>query len=475
MNKNKTMVSIFTVLLLFSAIAVGLSPSALAYGKSVYGTLYINGEIADPGITVTMKVDGVIVDQTETVNWDEDNFILGFNSTYEGNIAYFYVGDYDLEPTDNATLYIGSWIGYRLNISAPLDTDNDGVADSEDNCPEESNPDQTDSDGDGTGDVCDNTPNGDGSTGDGGSSGGGGGFIPPASPTDDGEDGNENQPPIANAGGPYGGNVNEDIFFDGSGSYDPDGDSLTYFWEFGDGDNATGKTVTHSYEFEKTYLLNLTVSDGSLTDVNRTQVQITMGNSAPENLVVTGPSKGHVDELLSFTATATDPDDDNIQYMFDWGDYTDDTASNTLFTGQSFEASHRWNSYGVYTITVIAMDDQFKKTTVEKTIYIDAHPINDVITGQLVDEDSDDVFDFYEDDDLNQTALKQRDEDSYDIDHDGDGDFDYNFDVENDDLTKIDNPVASNIALVALAIIVGLIMLLVLFFIMKKRKSDDEE
>ena len=38
--------------------------------------------------------------------------------------------------------------------SPPIDTDGDGVADSEDNCPSVSNPDQADTDGDGVGDAC---------------------------------------------------------------------------------------------------------------------------------------------------------------------------------------------------------------------------------------------------------------------------------------------------------------------------------
>jgi hypothetical protein len=37
----------------------------------------------------------------------------------------------------------------------PTDTDNDGVPDSQDNCPNQYNPDQKDADNDGTGDVCD--------------------------------------------------------------------------------------------------------------------------------------------------------------------------------------------------------------------------------------------------------------------------------------------------------------------------------
>ena len=39
-----------------------------------------------------------------------------------------------------------------------VDFDDDGVADSVDNCPEVANPDQADADGDGFGDVCDSRP-----------------------------------------------------------------------------------------------------------------------------------------------------------------------------------------------------------------------------------------------------------------------------------------------------------------------------
>jgi poly(hydroxyalkanoate) depolymerase family esterase len=41
-----------------------------------------------------------------------------------------------------------------------VDTDNDGIADSTDNCPNDANSDQTDNDNDSIGNVCDSTPNG---------------------------------------------------------------------------------------------------------------------------------------------------------------------------------------------------------------------------------------------------------------------------------------------------------------------------
>ncbi len=52
------------------------------------------------------------------------------------------------------------------------------------------------------------------------------------------------------------------IFFDGRGSTDPDGDSLTYSWSFGDGGTASDPTAIHIYRQPGTFTVSLTVNDG---------------------------------------------------------------------------------------------------------------------------------------------------------------------------------------------------------------------
>jgi parallel beta-helix repeat protein len=85
-----------------------------------------------------------------------------------------------------------------------------------------------------------------------------------------------NNPPVADAGAPYSGHVNQSITFDGSSSYDPDdGDSITsYQWDFGDGSTGEGVSPQHTYTSEGSYTVELTVKDGhgeqskSTTSVN---------------------------------------------------------------------------------------------------------------------------------------------------------------------------------------------------------------
>ena len=72
---------------------------------------------------------------------------------------------------------------------------------------------------------------------------------------------NFNWPPVANAGGIYKGHENEEITFNGSKSFDPDGDNISYEWNFGDGSVGYGMIVKHAYAKDGIYTVTLTVID----------------------------------------------------------------------------------------------------------------------------------------------------------------------------------------------------------------------
>ena len=69
--------------------------------------------------------------------------------------------------------------------------------------------------------------------------------------------------PVADANGPYSAELGNSIMFDGSGSSDPDGDALTFDWNFGDGNFGIDAFPEHTYLSVGTFQVCLTVDDGN--------------------------------------------------------------------------------------------------------------------------------------------------------------------------------------------------------------------
>ena len=74
-----------------------------------------------------------------------------------------------------------------------------------------------------------------------------------------------NSPPTAAMSVDPSGTVKADspITFSAAGSSDPDGDSLTFEWDFGDGNTGSGLTTSHTYAQSGNYVAELAVGDGT--------------------------------------------------------------------------------------------------------------------------------------------------------------------------------------------------------------------
>lgn len=85
-----------------------------------------------------------------------------------------------------------------------------------------------------------------------------------------------NAPPIADAGGPFNDVVGALLIFNASESYDPDGEIVGYYWDFGDGDNSNLTVVQHIYTTIGSYIIQMTVTDDDGNhDTHRYRVNIT--------------------------------------------------------------------------------------------------------------------------------------------------------------------------------------------------------
>jgi mono/diheme cytochrome c family protein len=165
-----------------------------------------------------------------------------------------------------------------------------------------------------------------------------------------------NNPPLADAGGPYSGEAGTTLIqFDGSGSSDPDGDTITLFaWNFGDGNSATGMMPTHTYASAGDFEVSLVVNDGQAeSDPAVTSAAIT---APPVNLAPVadpgGPYAGAPGETITFDGSASaDPNDDPLTYSWDFGDGA---------TGSGVAPTHSYAAAGTYTVSLVVNDGEFE-------------------------------------------------------------------------------------------------------------------
>ena len=91
----------------------------------------------------------------------------------------------------------------------------------------------------------------------------------------------DNLPPVANAGSDRTVNRGATTYFNGGQSFDPDGTIASYQWNFGDGQNASGISVGHTYSVVGTYTVTLTVTDNlGLSDNDTATVTVTEPSQA---------------------------------------------------------------------------------------------------------------------------------------------------------------------------------------------------
>jgi cytochrome c len=148
----------------------------------------------------------------------------------------------------------------------------------------------------------------------------------------------ENQPPTVSAARNPTGNVRVGVPIQFTATAnDPDGDTLSYAWDFGDSTTSTEQNPTKSYLAAATRTATVTVSDGRGGSASASLTIVVQANRAPSaNGLVMSPQAGFAPLAVSWTGAATDPDGPSHIVSYAWdldGDGTDDsTAQNPTFT-----------------------------------------------------------------------------------------------------------------------------------------------
>lgn len=69
-----------------------------------------------------------------------------------------------------------------------------------------------------------------------------------------------------------------------------------------------------------------------------------------------GPSSGKPGETYSYSTSTTDPEGDDVYYLFEWGDGTDSGWLGPFDSGRTCQTSYTWTKKGTYVIRVKAQD-----------------------------------------------------------------------------------------------------------------------
>lgn len=160
----------------------------------------------------------------------------------------------------------------------------------------------------------------------------------------------QNNPPVAVASADdYTPTIGQTITFTSNGSYDPDGDTITYLWDFGDNSTSNLEKVDHTYNTEGVYYVTLTVTDSyGLSD--STSIKITVGNPTNNPPIADAGSDqtGLIFEEILFDGSgSTDPEGDALTYNWSFGD--GESASGKV-------VSHRYTKEGEYKVVLTVKD-----------------------------------------------------------------------------------------------------------------------
>jgi alkaline phosphatase D len=190
-----------------------------------------------------------------------------------------------------------------------------------------------------------------------------------------------NQAPTADAGPDTTANEGAAVAFDGRASSDPDGDPLTYAWDFGDGATGTGATTSHVYQDNGTYTASLTVTDTQGATGTDTRV-VTVLNVPPQ-VTVTGPAAAVRGQPLTYTASVTDPGTLDTETV-GWIALTSSGSTLAQGTGNSFTFNP--TATGTVTVRCTATDKDGGAATVDTSVAVSAVLLQDdpLSTGKML-------------------------------------------------------------------------------------------
>ncbi len=139
----------------------------------------------------------------------------------------------------------------------------------------------------------------------------------------------------------------------------------TYAWDIdsdGNYDDATGETIQQKWNKPGVYWVSVkAIYEDGKEITHNTIVDIEKDKAPNTPAKPTGPTNINGNQKNTFETKANDPYDDDLVYLFDWGD-GEHSIVGPISSGETARAEHRWTKKGSYQIKVQAFDSYGKNS-----------------------------------------------------------------------------------------------------------------
>lgn len=172
----------------------------------------------------------------------------------------------------------------------------------------------------------------------------------------------------------------QQVRFNGSSSFDPEGPITSYEWDFGDGTVRKGATQNHSYASagDKDVTLTVTDASGTTAAVTRT-LSVYIPNDPPSASFDVLNTDSGADLQVEFDAsTSVDPDGELQAYGWEFGDGTNASGERVV---------HEFESPGTYTVELSVRDDRGDVRQTKKQIDVTSNSSSSNVAGESENPD----------------------------------------------------------------------------------------
>ncbi len=161
--------------------------------------------------------------------------------------------------------------------------------------------------------------------------------------------------PAAEAGGPYQVNEGTELILDGSASYDPNNDPITFAWDLdndGQYDDSTDIQPAYTWMDNGIYTVGLEVSDSLLQGYDTADVTV---NDLAPTAHISGSGSLYVNEDGAYSAAGSSSFPDVIT-LYEW-DWNYDGMTFNPSGDQGIAQTHAWPSAGTFVAAVRVTDE----------------------------------------------------------------------------------------------------------------------